>query len=185
MLAFTRVAEAKFSPVFKDRILQVYSLFPELHERQIKCGFIRRGSRIAGSARSWTNPKQIALQPDASTTTIAHEFTHLLQGKGNGKAKENGNGSEGAGAGGGGGGRASGSGNCVPHGEKACDIWAICRLPAEMADKKPSYLLGHWSNARWLRHKESVRRLCLQAIQVRNTDRAYIKWLSAHLRQLR
>ncbi len=155
MLAFTKVADVRFSPGFKERILQVYSLFPELQERQIKCGFIRRDSRLAGSARSWIVPQQIALQSGASSTTIAHELTHLLQGNG------------------------------VPHGEKACDIWAVSRLPPEMADEQPYYLLRHWQKERWLRHRASVRQLCMQAIEVRRTDRAYIKWLSGQLRQLR
>lgn len=153
MLAFTKVADARFSPAFKDRILDVYSLFPELQDRQVKCGFFRKGSRLAGSARSWTIPQQIALQPDASSTTIAHELTHLLQGNG------------------------------VPHGEKACDIWTISRL--EKPDEQPYYLLRHWKKDRWLRHRESVRQLCIRAIEVRRTNKTYIKWLSGQLRQLR
>lgn len=155
MLAFTSVAEAQFTHSFRERIMQVYSLFPELQDRQIKCGFIRKGSRLAGAARSWAHPQQIALQPHASSTTIAHELTHLLQGNG------------------------------VPHGEKACDIWAVSRLAAEMADEQPYYILRHWRRERWLRNKESVRQLCLQAIEVRRTNRVYIKWLSGQLRQLR
>ncbi|HEX6068061.1 MAG TPA: hypothetical protein VFZ05_04595 [Nitrososphaera sp.] len=155
MLVFTKVARARFSPSFRERIVQVYSLFPELQDRQVKCGFISRGSRLAGSARSWTVPQQIALQPNASSTTIAHELTHLLQGNG------------------------------VPHGEKACDIWAVSRLPPKLADDQPYYILRHWQRDRWLRHRESVRRLCVQAIEVRKTDRNYIKLLSGQLRQLR
>lgn len=155
MLAFTRVAEARFSPAFKDRIMQVHSLFPELQDRQVKCGFIRRGSRLAGSAKSWTDPQQIALQPGASSTTIAHELTHLLQG------------------------------NSVPHGEKACDIWTVSRLPSDMADEQPYYLLRHWQKDRWLRHRASVRQLCIEAIEVRGANREYIRWLSGRLRQLR
>jgi hypothetical protein len=136
-------------------VLSVYSLFSELRDRPIKCGFINNDSRIAGSARSWVAPQQIALQSDASSTTIAHELTHLLQGNG------------------------------VPHGEKACDIWAVSRLPVGMADEQPYYLLRHWQKKRWLRHRESVRLLCMQAIEVRRTDREYIKWLFGQLRQLR
>jgi hypothetical protein len=153
LLVFTKVAGARFSAAFKGRILDVYSLFPELQDRQVKCGFIRKGSRLAGSARSWTSPQQIALQPDASSTTIAHELTHLLQGNG------------------------------VPYGEKSCDIWALSRL--EAADEQPYYILRHWKKGRWLRHRESVRRLCIQAIEVRRTNKTYIKWLSGQLRQLR
>ena len=99
MLRFTRVAESGFSGEFKDKILHVYSLFPELQDNEITCGFIRKGSHLLGTARGWASPKQIALQPNVGRMTIAHELTHLLQGNG------------------------------VPHGEKACDIWALARLP--------------------------------------------------------
>lgn len=155
MLVFTKVADSRFSPAFKERILQIYSLFPELQDRRVKCGFIRKGSWLIGSARRWAFPQQIALQPGASATTIAHELTHLLQG------------------------------NCVPHGEKACDIWAVSRLPTAMADEQPCYILPRWEKGKWLRHRESVRQLCVEAIEVRRTNREYIKWLSLKLRQLR
>ncbi len=155
LLVFTKVAEEQFSPTFKDRVLAVYSLFPELQAQQIKCGYISKGSRLVGSARNWTSPQQISLQPYASMTTIAHEFTHLLQGNG------------------------------VPYGEKACDIWAISRLPSIMADEQPCYILRHWQKKRWLRHRESVKQLCIEAIKARKTKRAYISWLSEQLRDLK
>ena len=150
MIRFTSVADARFSAQFKDRILHVYSLFPELQDQPITCGFIRKGMRFAGTARSWKS--QIALQQNVGNTTIAHELTHLLQGNG------------------------------VPHGEKACDIWAVARLPAEMLDEQPYYLLRHWQRERWLRRRSSVRALCVQAIEIRKTNRTYIKWLSGQLR---
>ena len=153
MIRFTSVADAKFSPQFKERIFRVYSLFQELDELPITCGFIRRGQHVLGTARSWQN--QISLQPNVSNTTIAHELTHLLQGV-----------------------------DGVPHGEKACDIWAIARLPEEMLDDQPYYILRHWQKDRWLRHRQAVRGLCAQAIEVRKSRRTYIKWLSGELRQL-
>lgn len=149
-IRFTSVADAKFGAQFKERVLNVYSLFLELHDKTITCGFIHRGAHLSGTARSWK--QQIALQQNVSNTTIAHELTHLLQGNG------------------------------VPHGEKSCDIWAVARLPETMLDEQPYYLLRHWQKGRWLRNKEAVRQLCAQAIEVRRTNRAYIKWLSAQLR---
>lgn len=151
-IRFSRVAEARFSPQFKNRISNVYSLFPELHDAAITCGYIRKGYYVIGTARGWR--QQIALQPDVSNMTIAHELTHLLQGV-----------------------------DGVPHGEKACDIWAVARLPPEMLDERPHYILRHWSRERWLAHRHAVRQLCAQAIEVRKTKRTYIKWLSGQLRQ--
>ncbi len=88
--------------------------------------------------------------------TIAHELTHLLQGC-----------------------------NGVPHGEKACDIWAMARLPAEMLDDQPYYLLRHWRRERWLHNRVQAKALCERAIEVRKVERNYIKWLSGELRQLK
>lgn len=157
MLRFTRVAAAKFSGEFQERVLHVYSLFPELKDDEIKCGYIRRGTRLLGTARGWTTPKQISLQPNVGRLTIAHELTHLLQGE-----------------------------NGVPHGEKACDIWAVARLPAEMLDEQPYYLLRHWHRERWLCNRAQAKALCEQAIiDVRRTERNYIKWLSLELRHLK
>jgi hypothetical protein len=158
LLRFTRVAEAKFSGEFKERILKVYSLFPELAEDDVKCGYIHRGTRLLGTARSWATPKQISLQPNVGRMTIAHELTHLLQGNGN---------------------------NGVPHGEKACDIWAMARLPAGMLDEQPYYLLRHWSRERWVRNRAPAKALCERAIEVRRVERNYIKWLSGELRHLK
>lgn len=157
MLTFTQIAEAKFSTNFKAKILQVYALFPELTGHEVKCGYIHRGSWVIGTARAWLAPKQISLQPNAGCLTIAHELTHLLQGSDNG----------------------------VPHGEKACDIWAIVRLPVAMLDEKPYYLLRHWQWDRWLRNRISAKALCEQAIEVRKIERNYIKWLSEELRHLK
>jgi hypothetical protein len=98
---------------------------------------------------------QISLQPNVGRMTIAHELTHLLQGNG------------------------------MPHGEKACDIWALARLPHDMLDERPYYLLRHWHLERWLRNRLQAKALCEQAIEVRRVQRNYIKWLSLQLRQLK
>ena len=155
LLRFTKVAESDFSGDFKDTILDIYSLFPELQDHEVTCGLIRKGSHLLGTARGWAIPKQIALQPNVGRMTIAHELTHLLQGNG------------------------------VPYGEKVCDIWALARLPHSMLDERPYYLVRHWQLERWLRNRRQVKSLCEQAIEVRKTNRKYIKWLSCQLRQLR
>lgn len=110
-----------------------------------------------GSARSWTHPAQIALQTNVTRMVIAHELTHLLQG----------------------------NLGCVPHGEKACDIWTVARLPVDMLDSPPSYLLHYWHRDRWLRNKLQVKMLCEMAIDVRKSERFYIKWLTGELRKLK
>lgn len=153
-IAFTRRAEQAFSAEFKSRILRVYGFFPELQNGEISCGLITRRGRVEGIATGWTVPPVIRLWPNVSSYTIAHELTHLVQGNGSG----------------------------IPHGEVACDIWTVGRLPAELLDQKPYYL--KCAGLDWKKDKLAVKELCLQAIELRKTRRAYIVWLKGRLRSL-
>lgn len=154
-IEFSRAAQQAFSPEFKARIMRVYDLFPELQDRRIVCGAMRRRSWIEGTATGWTFPPVFRLRPDVSSYTIAHELTHLVQGNGSG----------------------------IPHGEIACDIWTVDRMPAELLDQQPYYLL---KNVRcdWKRSRVAVKELCRQSIEVRKTRRTYIAWLRGQVRQL-
>ena len=49
-------------------------------------------------------------------------------------------------------------------------------------DDRPSYLCAHlWSRHNWPLHAEPVRRLCIQAIEERKTNRRYLVWLRERL----
>lgn len=154
-IAFTRRAEQAFTPEFKSRILCVYGFFPELHDREISCGLIAKRGRVQGIATGWTAPPVFRLRPNVSAYTIAHELTHLVQGNGSG----------------------------IPHGEVACDIWAIGRMPAELLDEKPYYL--KCPGIDWKKDRAAVKELCMQAIELRKTERAYIVWLKGRINTLR
>lgn len=154
-IRFTSRAEREFDPAFKQRILKVYSRFPELGSRPVICGSISRGSRYLGTACGWTYPQKVSLQPGVGNTTIAHEFTHLVQGNG------------------------------IPHGEKQCDIWTVARLDLELLDEKPHYILRGWKKDRWVRNKAAVRQLCIQSIKERDVRRNYIVWLSQEFRKMK
>jgi hypothetical protein len=69
---------------------------------------------VEGTATGGTSPPVFHLCPNASRYTIAQELTHLVQGNGPG----------------------------IPHGEVACDIWIISRLPIELLDQRRYYLLA-------------------------------------------
>jgi hypothetical protein len=48
----------------------------------------------------------------------------------------------------------------------------------------PTYLSLHpCTQERWMQHASRIRELCIQAIEVRRTNRKYIVWLKDKLRQ--
>ena len=73
----------------------------------------------------------------------------------------------------------------IPSGERPCDVWTLTRLPLELLDDYPSYIRTsypmrkHWHNI-----KERVKELAFQAIELRKTNRRYIKWLEDEIRSL-
>lgn len=154
-IEFSRQARQAFSPAFKERIMQVYGLFPELQEKRISCGLLTGRGWVEGTATGWTTPPVFRLQPNVSNYTIAHELTHLVQG----------NGSE------------------IPHGEVSCDIWTVHRLPAALLDQRPYYLMKNL-RCDWKKNRDAVKELCGQAIKVRKTRRTYIVWLRTQIREL-
>jgi hypothetical protein len=154
-IEFTRQAQQAFSAQFKSRIIQTYTLFPELQGKTISCGLLRGRFWVEGTATAWTIPPVFRLRPNVSTYTIAHELTHLVQGNGSG----------------------------IPHGEVSCDIWTVDRLPSELLDERPYYLLKN-SRCDWKRHKLAIKELCRQAIEIRTTRRTYIVWLRGQIRKL-
>jgi hypothetical protein len=154
-IEFSRQAQRAFSPGFKARIMQAYYLFPELHGKTICCGLLKGRGCVEGTATSWTNPPVFRLQPNVSTYTVVHELTHLIQGNGSG----------------------------VPHGEVSCDIWTVDRLPYELLDQRPYYLLKN-SRCDWNKNKLAIKDLCRQAIEIRKTRRTYIVWLRRHIMKL-
>jgi len=83
--------------------------------------------------------------------TIAHELMHLAQFNSSG----------------------------TPGGERACDIFALSRLPPRLIDESPSYLVvprgarGGWT----LRHAEIAHRLAREAVVRRSEGlRRYAQW---------
>ena len=154
-IEFSSRARQAFSPGFKERVMRVYALFPELQEKKISCGLLVKRSWVDGTATSWTYPPVFRLQPNVSSYTIAHELTHLVQGNGSG----------------------------APHGEVACDIWTVHRLPVDLLDQRPYYLMKN-SRCNWKKNREAIKELCRQAIEIRKTQRAYIVWLRSRINKL-
>jgi hypothetical protein len=89
-----------------DQIRQVRMFFPELDGTTIKVGLTRSAAGLASRDEPWIwlNPRRLTRH------TIAHEFVHLLQGRG-----------------------------LVPNGEKSADLYALAR-DLFLVDDLPYYL---------------------------------------------
>ena len=161
-LTFTRKAHANFTDNYKQRIVDIFKYFPEIHNEIVYVGWIAphgwaRGCCVNAGA---DKPLKISLQPNETNFTIAHEFTHLLQVR----RKE---------------------GLRIPSGEKACDVWTLTRLPVELIDDYPSYIgKSHQMRKHWITIKEKARQLAFQAIEVRKTKRRYIVWFEDEIKKL-
>lgn len=162
-LTFTKKANAQFTNEFKKRIIDIFKYFPELHNEIVLVGWIAphgwaRGSCCCSSV-STSKPLKISLQPNERNFTIAHEFTHLLQAR---KKEE----------------------LQIPSGERACDVWALTRLPLELIDDYPSYIGNYLMRKRWDTVKNTVRELAFNAIEIRKTKRQYIVWFEDEVKKL-
>ncbi len=163
-LTFTKKANANFTNEFKERIVDIFKYFPELHNDVVLVGWIAPRGWARGSCCCWcsnistSKPLKISLQPNERNFTIAHEFTHLLQARRREELQ-------------------------IPTGERACDIWALTRLPLELIDDYPSYVGNHLMRKRWDTVKKKVRELAFNAIEVRKTKRQYIVWFEDEVKK--
>jgi hypothetical protein len=151
-----------------ERSLQ---LFPELGDTLITVGYTRKhlGSATVIYRKGIIYRMIIRLKVRKVTyQTIGHELTHLIQGLAHGDRS---------------GARAVGP-DKIPSGEKQCDIWTLARDPL-FCDDAPTYIKTPRSiRERWPEYSESVRDLCVAAIDKRHTYRQYIRWLEDEIRKL-
>jgi len=72
----------------------------------------------------------------------------------------------------------------IPGGEAQCDIWTLARHSL-FCDDPPTYLrMPRSVRENWPDYAESVRELCIAAIDKRHTHRRYIRWLEDEIRKL-
>ncbi|HYR90155.1 MAG TPA: hypothetical protein VE422_39145 [Terriglobia bacterium] len=144
------------TPAILSRIERALQEFPEFSEHTITIGLNRatglHGSAVARDMTIRLNPRRRA---GVTYFTIGHELTHLLQKPGLG---------------------------VVPYGEEQCDIWTLAGSDLFL-DDQPTYLCAHfWDRRNWPAHAVAVRALCMQAIEVRKTNRRYKTWLEQAIR---
>src|ERR687895_2306816 len=84
-LTFTKKANANFTNEFKQRIIDIFKYFPELHNEIVLVGWIAphgwaRGSCWCSKA-STIKPLKINLQPKKGNLTKPHEFKLRFKAK--------------------------------------------------------------------------------------------------------
>jgi len=171
--------QLKFTPLMKQRLTRraaemiEHSLgyFPELKDLTITIGYTRKhlGSATVIYRKGIISRLIIRFKVRKLTyQTIGHELTHLIQGLGRGNLTAP---------------RAADP-DRIPTGETQCDIWTLARDPL-FCDDPPTYIkMPRSLREHWPEYSESVRELCLAAIEKRHTQRQYIRWLEQEIRQL-
>jgi len=169
----------RLTPLMKQRLTRrAYEMierslryFPELKDSAITIGYTRKhlGSATVVYEKGTISRLIIRLKVRKLTyQTIGHELTHLIQGLGRGNLTAS---------------RAAVP-DKIPSGETQCDIWTLAR-DRLFCDDPPTYIkMPRIIREHWMDYKESVRELCIAAIDKRLTQRHYIRWLEDELRKL-
>ncbi|HWN82453.1 MAG TPA: hypothetical protein VNM87_10185 [Candidatus Udaeobacter sp.] len=131
-----------------SKVRYVRRFFPELEDLALKVGLTRSAAGFAEleGDRLWLNPNRLSLH------TIAHELTHLLQGRG-----------------------------LVPRGERSCDLFALAR-DLTLVDSIPYYLRvpAKLADARgWLKPgaAAALHELAVAAtVRRAGGERRYLRW---------
>jgi len=145
--------------------------FPELKDAAITIGYTRKhlGSATVIYRKGELYRLIVRLRVRKVTYhTIGHELTHLVQGLAYGERF----------------GTRSADPDRIPTGETQCDIWTLARDPLFL-DDPPTYIkMPRIMRQRWPDYAESVRELCIAAIDKRHTQRQYIRWLEQQIGHL-
>lgn len=164
-IRFTPAMRQRLTPRVPMMLQTALRLFPELQGRNITVGYTRTHLGSALIPRDIEAELTIRLHVRKLTyNTIGHELTHLLQGLSHlddsiATAR-------------------------IPGGEKQCDIWTLARSEL-FCDDPPTYLkLPPAIRTHWPQYAQSIRRLCIAAIEKRATHRLYISWLEEQIPRL-
>ena len=173
------IMPVRLTPLMKKRltrraqemIARSLGYFPELNGQTITVGYTRKhlGSASIAYRRGVITRLIIRLKVRKLTyQTIGHELTHLVQGLARGDRSP----------------PSPVERQRIPSGEKQCDIWTLARHTL-FCDDAPTYIrMPRVLREHWLDYAESVRELCLAAIEKRSTHRLYIRWLETEVGKL-
>src|SRR5437870_12192184 len=170
-IRLTPLMEQRLTRRVHEMIERSLQLFPELTGATITVGYTRKhlGSATVVYHKGIISRLIIRLKVRKLTyQTIGHELTHLIQGLAHGDRTKS----------------RSADPEKIPSGEKQCDIWTLARDPL-FCDDAPTYIkMPRIMRARWPEYAESIRELCIAAIDKRHTHRQYIRWLEEEIRKL-
>lgn len=140
-----------------SRLDRLHPFFPEM-KRNMKIGITRSYDGLAWQSDSGFVKLMLEVRKTRMGAwkyptywTIAHELMHLAQFNSHG----------------------------IPGGERACDIFALARLPPEFIDDSPSYLVvPRGLRSKWLpRHANMAHELAVEALEMRGKGlRRYASW---------
>jgi len=154
-IRFTSPLQKTLTADVVQRIERSLAEFPELSDKLITVGLTKSADGTA-EAQDMIIRLNVRPRKPVSYFTIGHELTHLLQSRGL---------------------------RVVPDGEVQCDVWTLARSELFL-DDRPTYLRPHlWTRANWPSYAVTVRGLCLEAIELRKTNRRYLAWLNEQLEQ--
>ncbi|HEY3305275.1 MAG TPA: hypothetical protein VGL70_17260 [Candidatus Binatia bacterium] len=168
---FTPLMKKRLSRRVIDMLQNALRRFPELEGKKITVGYTSAhlGSALVPLREEAASKLTIRLKVKKLTyQTIGHELTHLLQGLSKIHLKA---------------GRRE-KVEPIPYGEKQCDIWTLARSQL-FCDDPPTYIrLPRAIRDNWPVYAQSVRRLCIAALEKRKTHRLYIQWLESRIKSL-
>lgn len=145
--------------------------FPELQGKTLTIGYSRTnlGSAVLSGHAESDVRLTIRLRVRKLTyNTIGHELMHIVQGFSQSPQRT----------------KRRTAMNRFPGGEKQCDIWTLARSSL-FCDDAPTYLeLPCVIRENWPPYAESIRALCIAAIEKRKGYRLYIRWLESRIKQL-
>jgi hypothetical protein len=169
-LLFTANMQKRLSRRVQAMLERSLTLFPELRAETITVGLTRAnlGSAVLQYGASSRVKLTIRLNVrKLSFQTIGHELMHLAQGVARARVKTH---------------RRFAA--TIPSGEKQCDVWTLARSPL-FCDEAPTYLrLPKDVRENWGGYAQTIRGLCIAAIERRRHERFYIRWLEAQIRIL-
>ena len=141
----------------EKRIRRLHPYFPEM-KKKITIGLTRSYDGLAfqsdeGTVKLMLDVRKARNGDYKAPTywTLAHELMHLAQFNTKG----------------------------IPAGERACDLYALARLPPRFVDDSPSYLVitGRIRKAWGKEHAKVAHRLAVKALEKREEGlRNYIRW---------
>ena len=149
-------ASVNFIANIQSMTLECLKEFPELNPKEIKFSYTKHIA-CAMTLKATEDKFNIGYNPqyDLYYYAIAHELMHFAQLFGD-----------------------------VPHGEKSCDVYTFARSEL-FTDRPPAYIpMSDTIKFHWSEYAAEVRQLCIQAIEVRKTNKQYIKWVTKEIRKL-